>query len=64
MERERFLIGLWALLSSCWICVILAANLAVGGLSLDSFLVAIGPPALVLLSGYLVAWVWRGPVEP
>ena len=65
MDRERLLVGLWAMASACWICLVFAAAVAesLGPSQLATFLIALAPPVLTIVAGYLVARVLRGPVQ-
>ncbi len=65
MDRERLLIGLWAMASACWICLVLATAITAPIVQSQqaTFLLAMTPPVLTIVSGYLIAWVLRGPVE-
>ena len=62
MDRDHALIGLWAMASGCWICLVLlaaaASPLAQAGQA--TYLLAFAPPVLTLISGCLTARVLRG----
>ena len=62
MDRDHALIGLWAMASGCWICLVLlaatASPLAEAGQA--TYLLAFAPPVLTLISGCLIARVLRG----
>ena len=64
MDRERVLIGLWAMASACWICLILVG--AAFGASQQppeaTLLLALAPPVLTMVCGYLIARIMRPPV--
>lgn len=65
MDRERLLIGLWAMASACWICLVLATAITAPLVQTQqaTFLLALTPPVLTIVSGYLIAWILRDSAE-